>query len=92
MPRIAAASFTRSSMICLGTLRSLRPNAMVCRTRSCAVQRVVLEHHRDVPVLRHDVVDQLAVDVQFALGNFFKARDHAQASSTYRSRKGRRRR
>ena len=44
------------------------------------IQSVVLEHHCDVAVFRNDVVDQFAVDVQFALRNLFKARDHTQRS------------
>ena len=42
------------------------------------IQRVVLEHHRDIPVFRRDVVDQAAVDVEFAVRNFFQPRDHAE--------------
>ena len=42
------------------------------------VQSVVLEHHRDVAVFRNDVVDEFAVDVQFALRDLFQARDHAE--------------
>ena len=42
------------------------------------IQSVVLENHRDVPVLGNDVVDEFAVDVQFARRNFFKAGDHTQ--------------
>ena len=42
------------------------------------IKRVVLEHHRDIPVFRRNVVFQFAVDIQFAVGNFFKTRDHTE--------------
>ena len=42
------------------------------------VERVVLEDHRDVAVLRGDIVHELAVDVQLALGDLLKTGDHAQ--------------
>ena len=42
------------------------------------IQRVVLENHRDIAVLRRNVVDQTVADVQLTFGNLFKTRDHAQ--------------
>ena len=42
------------------------------------IKRVVLEHHRDVPVLGNDVVDELAVDIQFARRDLFEPGDHAE--------------
>ena len=46
--------------------------------RHVRIQCVILEDHRDVAILGLDVVDQLVVDVQFALGDLLQARDHAQ--------------
>ena len=43
------------------------------------IQCVVLEYHRDIAVFRYDIVDQLAVDIQFAFRNFFQSRDHTQS-------------
>ena len=42
------------------------------------IQRVVLEDHRDVSVLRLQIVHDLPVDLHGALGNFFEPRDHAE--------------
>jgi hypothetical protein len=43
------------------------------------VERVVLEHHRDVPVLRRHVVDQLIADVDLARSGFLETGDHPQS-------------
>ena len=42
------------------------------------VERVVLEHHRDVAVLRRLVVDDLAADLQLAVGDVLEPGDHPQ--------------
>ncbi|MPN25105.1 hypothetical protein SDC9_172512 [bioreactor metagenome] len=42
------------------------------------VQRVVLEHHRDVAVFRRNVVDHPVADLDRPLGNVFQPGDHAQ--------------
>jgi hypothetical protein len=42
------------------------------------VQRVALEHHRDVAVLALEVVDDLAVDQDLAAGDLLQPRQHAQ--------------
>ena len=50
----------------------------MCIRDSVRIQGVVLEHHRDVAILRGDVVDQTVADVEFALADFLQTRDHAQ--------------
>ena len=42
------------------------------------VERVVLEHHRDVAVGRLDLVDDASADIDFAAGDGFEAGHHAQ--------------
>ena len=42
------------------------------------IQRVVLENHGDISVLGNDVVDELAVDIEFARRDLFKSRDHTK--------------
>ena len=42
------------------------------------VERVVLEHHRDVAVFRRHVVDDVAPDHDVAAGDILEPRDHPQ--------------
>ncbi len=42
------------------------------------VERVALEHHRDVAVTRRHVVDDALADPQRALGDLLEAGDHPQ--------------
>jgi hypothetical protein len=44
----------------------------------CGIQRVVLEHHRDVAVARRDVVDDPVPDPDLAAGRLFQTGHHAQ--------------
>ncbi len=42
------------------------------------IQRIVLEHHRDVAILRRHVVDDVAADQDVAVGDILKPGDHPQ--------------
>src|SRR5579885_3128968 len=42
------------------------------------VQRVVLEHHRDVAILGRHIVDQLVADIDLARSRLFQPGDHPQ--------------
>ncbi len=46
--------------------------------RHMRIQRIVLEHHRDVAVARGDLVDGAGIDQDFAVGNVLQAGQHAQ--------------
>ena len=59
-------------------LGQLQSEAHVLADRHVRVQRVVLEHHRDVPVLGRSVVDDLTADLQLAVGDVFESGDHPQ--------------
>jgi hypothetical protein len=57
--------------------------------RHVRVERVVLEHHRDVALLGRHVVDHAVADADLARGDLLEAGDHAQQASTCRSPTGR---
>src|SRR5262249_46278033 len=42
------------------------------------IERVVLEHHGDVAVLRRHIVDDIAADQDVPVGDVLETRDHAQ--------------
>ena len=63
----------------LGDLAQLQAEGEVVADRHVRVERVALEHHRDVAVLGRDVVDDLVADAQLALGDLLEPRDHPQA-------------
>ena len=62
----------------LGNLPQLEPERHVLEDRHVRIERVVLEHHGDVAILRRQVVDHLAADRDVAGSDFLEARDHAQ--------------
>jgi hypothetical protein len=59
-------------------LAQLQAEGHVLAHRHVRVQRVALEDHRDVAVLRLQVVDHLAVDHDLAAGDLFQSGQHAQ--------------
>ena len=54
--------------------------------RQVRVERVALEHHRDVPVARCQLVDDALADPELALGDVLEAGDHAQRGRLAASR------
>ena len=67
-----------ASISAFGVLRSRRPKAMFSPTAQVRVERVVLEHHRDVAILRRQVVDDPVADRDRAVGDLLEPGDHAQ--------------
>jgi hypothetical protein len=53
-------------------LASFRLKAMLSRTVMCGIQRVVLEHHGDVPLLGRHVVDDAAADGDLAAADLLQ--------------------
>ena len=62
----------------LGHFGDLQAIGHVLVVRHVRVQRIVLEHHGDVALGGLQVVDHAVADAQFAAGDFFQARHHAQ--------------
>ena len=62
----------------LGHLAQLQTEGHVLVNGHVRVQSVVLEDHRDVAVLRGNVVDQTVTDVHFAAGDLLQTGDHTQ--------------
>jgi hypothetical protein len=60
----------------LRELPHLQPERHVVVDRHVRVERVVLEDHRDVPVLRRQIVDQAVADVDLAGTDLFQPRHH----------------
>ena len=73
-----AASSTLRVDLRLVDLRQLEREAHVLAHGHVRVERVVLEHHRDVAVLRRLVVHHLVADPQLALGDVLEPGDHPQ--------------
>ena len=84
-----AASSTRGLISAFG--KSLQPQAErhVLDHRHVRIERVVLEHHGDVAVLRRHVVDDVAADGDLAAGDVLQARDHAQRRRLAAARRAR---
>ena len=56
----------------------LEREAHVVAHRHMRIQRVVLEHHRDIPIARRQIVHPLAADDQITIGDVLQPRDHPQ--------------
>ena len=75
---MAAASLTRRRCPSFLILRSFRPKARLSYTRHVRVERVALEHHRDVAVLRRHVVDHAVADEEAPVADLLEPGDAAQ--------------
>jgi len=63
----------------LGGLAELKTESHVIINSHVRIQGVVLENHGDVAILGRYVVYELIADVEFAVGDLFKTRDHSQS-------------
>ena len=75
---IFAAQATRSLIDALRRLAQAQPEGDVLGDGQVRVERVVLEDHRDVALLRRHVVDDAAADRDRAVGDVLEPGDHAQ--------------
>ena len=71
----------------LGELAHLEPERHVVVHGHVRVQRVVLEHHRDVAVLRGQIVDHPLADRDLPGGDLLQAGDHAERGRLAASRR-----
>jgi hypothetical protein len=62
----------------LGCLPELQSEGHVVEHVHVRIKGVVLEDHRDVPVLRGDAIDDPFADLDLALGDLLEPGDHAQ--------------
>ncbi|KFE34238.1 phenol hydroxylase [Thioclava atlantica] len=58
--------------------RDLEPVPHVLAHRHMRVERIILEHHRDVAIHRFEFVHPFLADADLALAHAFEPRDHAQ--------------
>jgi hypothetical protein len=77
-PSISAASLHAFFDLGLGYAGHLEGEADVVAHGHVRVQRVVLEHHRDVALAGWHVVDHPLTDRQGAVADLLEAGDHAQ--------------
>ena len=62
----------------LGSMAHLERKAHILGHRLVRIERIALEHHGDVAVLRRQVVDHALTDPDIARGDRLEAGDHAQ--------------
>ena len=62
----------------LGHLAQLQTKCDVLINGHVRIQRIVLEYHRNIAILRRNIIDHAITDAQLAAGNLLQTRDHAQ--------------
>ncbi|KGD37777.1 hypothetical protein DO70_6442 [Burkholderia pseudomallei] len=65
-------------LLVLRHLADVQPERDVLAHRHRRIERVRLEHHRDVAILRRQIVDDLIADPDLALRHGLEARDHVE--------------
>ena len=84
--QLGGASDPPSPLVLRDLLHAQR-EADVVADRHVRVERVVLEHHRDVPIDGVEVVDDPVADQDLARGRLLEARHHAQRRRLAASRR-----
>jgi hypothetical protein len=72
-----AASATRTSISAFGERRSFSETHILAH-RHMRVERIILEHHGEIPFLGLDVIDDPSGNRDRAAADVFEASDHAQ--------------
>jgi hypothetical protein len=65
-------------LLFLGRLAQLQAERQVLPHRHMRIQRIVLEHHRDIAVLGRQVVHHPVADADLALGDVLQPGDHSE--------------
>jgi len=74
-----ARSFLNAALdLLLRSLAELESERHVIENRHVRIKSVVLEHHRNVAVLRCDIVYEAVADEKLTVGDFLKSRDHTE--------------
>ena len=60
-------------------LTELKTECHVIEYCHMRIESVVLENHRDITILRENVVDETILDVDLTLGNIFETSDHTKS-------------
>ena len=76
--RSELTSLTRSAISAVGILCCRSPKARFCQDGLVRIQRVALEHHRDVAVPGRDAVHDLSADGDRSRGRLLQPRDHPE--------------
>ncbi|MNQ09483.1 hypothetical protein D3C85_223000 [compost metagenome] len=74
----AGGLFDARAEVAFGLAARARAEGDVLVDRQVRVERIALEHHRDVALLRRQVVGPCAADAQLAAADGLQPRDHAQ--------------
>ena len=77
-PRLSAVASTRRRISASGQVLDAQPERHVLEHGHVRVERVALEHHRDVALGRRQVRDVAAVDQDLTGGRLLEPGDHAQ--------------
>ncbi len=61
-----------------GIFTKLQRERHIFKNCHVRIKRIILEHHRDIPVLGRHIIDQLVPDINFTVGDLLQTRDHTK--------------